>query len=414
MAYCTNCGTEETEGQQFCPVCGATSAAAHVAVSSARVLVGTAPDPPRQARWSVLARPLLVVPLAAVLFALEVASFFVVVAAWFGALVTGRVPDGPQRFLTNVLRAYANALFYGLFLTPRWPGVVFRPRPEEQVSVAVDHVGLRRSAVFFRFLLGYPASLVGSLLYVGAAPLWLVMWLWGVVAGREARALHQAVALIARYQVRLIAYSALLTPTQPFRGLFGDSDGASGATGTTLGEPGAAASVAAPSRQSAALVTRWLVGRPAKVLVVVCLLVGAPSYVVLSNADSRWARTLVARPLVSHTHSAVLADVRTFLTAVSGCASIDRRRCTASAAASADARLREESDLLAGNALIPSDALTSARRYEGALSRLDDVVRRIEDAASASAQQRAIAFDLPSARSRFNTDYKKLEALLTW
>lgn len=414
MAYCTNCGTEESEGQRYCPVCGAMSAAAHVAAAPARVLIGAGLDPPRQARWSVLARPLLVVPLAVVVAGLQFASFFVVVAAWFAALFVGRVPDGPQRFLTNALRVYVNVVFYAMFLVPRWPGVVFRSRHDEQVSVTVDHVGLRRSAVFFRFVLAYPASLVSSLLAFGLTPLWLVMWIWGVVAGREPRALHQGAALLARFQARVIAYSEIVTPTQPFRGFLGDGDesgtaarAVGTATATTVAQGGSAAS---PDR----LATRWLVGRPAKVVVVLVLLVGAPSYVVLNNADSDWVRTLVARPLVAHTHTAVLADVRGFLSAAARCPAADRRRCTAAAAATADSQVHDESDLLAGNTLIPSGALAAARRYESALTRLDDVLRTIEFAPNASSQQRDVAVSLPRARTRVDDDYDALWSRLTW
>jgi hypothetical protein len=390
------------------------SAGAHVAVGPARVLVGASLDPPRQARWSVLARPLLVVPLAVVVVGLQFASFFVVVAAWFAALFVGRVPDGLQRFLTNALRVYVNVLFYGMFLVPRWPGVVFHSRPDEQVSVTVDHVGLRRSAVFFRFVLGYPASLLSSLLAFGLSPLWFVMWIWGVLAGREARALHQGAALVARFQARVIAYSEIVTPTQPFRGFLGDGDQSGAAARAGGGGPAGAGAEGSSPSSPARVSTAWLVGRPAKVVVVLVLLVGAPSYLVLNNVDSGWVRTVVARPLVSHTHTAVLADVRAFLAARATCAVADRRRCTADAAATADSRLRDESALLVGNALIPSGALAAARRYEKALTHLDDVLRTIEFAPDASSQRRDIEFSLPTARSRFNDDYESLWSRLTW
>lgn len=393
MAYCANCGTGATEGQRFCPVCGAPTldgSGGLDASSSARVLVAAPLEPAAQSRATALARPLLLLPLGIVLVGLEIAALGAVVAAWFGALVAGRVPGSLQRFLTGVLRVGANVAFYGWFLTPHWPGVVFTARADEQVSLDVDHVGLRRTSVLFRVILGYPATLVGSVLSFGIAPLWLVMWLWAAVAGREPRLFHQAVALVLRYQLRLAAYSLLLTPTQPFRGLFGDGE-------TSAGEvPGAGRP------------TRWRVGRAARVVIVVALLVGAPSYVVLSSLDSRWGRALVARPLYSYSHRAIVDDVRTFVSSASACTGPGARACTAHAASVADVALRAQASLLDDSSLIPSNASAAARRYQSALGGLDRVIRRVEFAASVATQRRDIADVLPSAERRMNRDYANL------
>ncbi|HEV3187048.1 MAG TPA: zinc ribbon domain-containing protein, partial [Acidimicrobiales bacterium] len=65
MAYCTNCGAEEQEGQQFCGVCGArkpgvVGASPMPPLSSegyrddADVRVGISMTPPRQPRWTIL------------------------------------------------------------------------------------------------------------------------------------------------------------------------------------------------------------------------------------------------------------------------------------------------------------------------------------------------------------------------
>ena len=74
MSYCTNCGAQEIEGQQFCPVCGAQkrgtfSPSAMPPLSydavgtAAEVRIGLSLEPPRHSRWTVLLRALLALPL---------------------------------------------------------------------------------------------------------------------------------------------------------------------------------------------------------------------------------------------------------------------------------------------------------------------------------------------------------------
>ena len=178
MAFCTNCGTQVTDNQRFCTVCGSPTSgvtamprlAPDEIVHEARVSLGLSMDPPRQSRWTVLLRGILTIPLFFVAACIGIAAGIMSLVAWFAALFTGRVPDGVQEFLEGALRVYANVLAYAYFLTPRWPGIAFSPKPSHQVTLDVDHVRLRRAAVFFRIILGYPANLVSGLLFLGAAP----------------------------------------------------------------------------------------------------------------------------------------------------------------------------------------------------------------------------------------------------
>jgi hypothetical protein len=190
------------------------------------------------------------------------AAFFVVVAAWFTALFTKRVPEDMQRFLTKVLRFHANVLAYEFFLIPRWPGITLNEKVNDQVRIEVDHTELRRSAVFFRLILAIPALIVQEAVSLGSYPLLAVMWVWGIVTGRESRALHQALALVLRFSIRCGAFQLLLTPTQPFRGFFGDENESDVYTSVPL--------------DASALPTHWRVEKSAKVLVVVALILSVP------------------------------------------------------------------------------------------------------------------------------------------
>jgi hypothetical protein len=304
MSYCIKCGTQESVGQKFCPVCGAASASVSaqpgISGGEARVLIALDLNPPRQSRWSVLLRLFLLLPLVFVLVAIWIAAFFVAIAAWFAALFTKRVPDRMQQFLTKALRFHANVLAYEFLLIPRWPGVTFNEKVNDQVRIEVDHTELLRTAVFFRFILAFPALFVQEAVSLGSYPLLVVMWVWGIVTGQESRALHQALALMLRFTVRLGAYLLLLTPTQPFRGFFGDGNDSGANTSATL--------------DTGTLPTNWRVIQSAKVLVVVALILSVPMYAIQRAENSaRRCRTstspgcTVLAPRVTHS---VVALVR--------------------------------------------------------------------------------------------------------
>jgi hypothetical protein len=80
----------------------------------------TYPDDPN--RWLPLIKWLLALPHYIVLFVLDIASFFVVIAAWFTILVTGRYPRGMFGFVEGVIRWNVRVTAYTLTLvTDRYP-----------------------------------------------------------------------------------------------------------------------------------------------------------------------------------------------------------------------------------------------------------------------------------------------------
>jgi Domain of unknown function (DUF4389) len=390
--------------------------------AEARVLVGLSQDPPRQSRWSVLFRAVLAIPLLLVGIAISIGAFVAIVAAWFASLVTGRVPDGLQRFLTNALRFFANVLAYEYLLVARWPGVAFHEKPRDQVSVDVDHVGLRRWAVFFRFVLGYPANLVSGLLSLGSLPLLVVMWFWGVVAGREPRCLHQAMALVLRYQLRFQSYWCLLTPTQPFRGLYGDgsaptTDLTSQSLEAVGASPSGAATASTPSRP-----TTWLVTRATKVALTMILVLGVPVYAASALADRpliNRVENALARSIVTSTYNDTVNAMSEFSRATSICnasLSASSTSCDGNAAVTASAALSQASSSLANatftNTLVPTSDLDALLVYEGFLSRLQDELSAVATASSVQLQKNVIRNEMPSTLLSFATAYRTLDAKL--
>lgn len=435
MPYCTHCGTKEQDDQRYCGVCGAPRSGSVLSNpmppvsprssnAEAQVLVGISLEPPRQSRWTVFFRLILALPLIIVFAGIEIAAFFVVVGAWFCALFTGRVPDNMQRFLTKALRFYANLQAYGYLLTSRWPGIVFDAKPDDQVTVAIDHVGLRRSSVFFRMILGYPAMFVGWLLGVGSYLMLFVMWAWGTAKGREPRSFHQAAALVVRFQIRSFAYMSLLTPTQPFRGFFGDEDFAPATSavpgGPSLAGAGAtldfASGAPAPSTDAyATLPTHWMVSKAAKVVMVLVLVVGVPSYFLAFSVNnpllSRF-KTEISRALVTASHNVTDTAVSQFVQSAESCPTSNQRECIAKAASKAYPVLSGQSSLLSGNIFVPHDALSLATRYEVSLDNLQADILAVETAQTSQEQLSVIDKVLPQALSRFDADYLVLEERL--
>lgn len=73
-------------------------------------------------RWLPLVKWFLAIPHYFALFALEIAAFAVVVAAWFCILFTGHYPRGMYRFVEGVVRWHNRVIAYAVLLvTDRYP-----------------------------------------------------------------------------------------------------------------------------------------------------------------------------------------------------------------------------------------------------------------------------------------------------
>jgi hypothetical protein len=188
----------------------------------ANVLIGIDLTPPIQNRWSVFFRGILVIPLAILLAILFIPLYVVLILSWFAALFTGKVPESFHKFMTNFQRFSLNVNAYEFLLIPRWPGINFSARSDEQVSIEIPNEKQSRLSIFFRGLLTFPAALLSGLWNLAHIVFATIMWFWVLIKGRAPRSLHQYGALWLRYSTRLSAFSLLLTSAQPWHGLRGD------------------------------------------------------------------------------------------------------------------------------------------------------------------------------------------------
>jgi hypothetical protein len=78
--------------------------------------------PKRLNRWLPLIKWLLAIPHYVVLFFLDIAAFFTVVAAWFAIVITGRYARGMFGFVEGIIRWNVRVTGYALTLvTDRYP-----------------------------------------------------------------------------------------------------------------------------------------------------------------------------------------------------------------------------------------------------------------------------------------------------
>jgi Domain of unknown function (DUF4389) len=79
-------------------------------------------------RWLPLVKWLLAIPHYIVLFFLFIGAFFVVIAAWFAILFTGRYPRGLFDYVVGVGRWHTRVVGYAFVLvTDRYPPFQLRP-----------------------------------------------------------------------------------------------------------------------------------------------------------------------------------------------------------------------------------------------------------------------------------------------
>jgi uncharacterized protein DUF4389 len=176
--------------------------------------------PARQGRLTVLARLILAVPH---LVAATVMTLWVLVmagAAWFAALFTGEVPGDLAESATGYLRYLVRVAAYVYLLTGEYPPFKLED-VEYPARLAVRPGPLNRLAVLSRIVLLIPAVLLDLAVSYGASLVMVVSWVVLLCRGTLPAPLHQVLASLLRYRIRVSAYALLLTAAYP-GGLLGD------------------------------------------------------------------------------------------------------------------------------------------------------------------------------------------------
>jgi hypothetical protein len=178
--------------------------------------------PVRQRRATVAFRIILAIPHLFIIYFLAIAAEVVAFLGWWGALFMGRLPDFAASYLTGFMRWNTRVQAYMMLLTDIYPPFALEGDPSYPVRITVSQERLNRAAVFFRFILAIPASIVAGVVTIGAGTIVsFIAWLITLIAGKLPASLHQAFTAVLRYSTRTWCYTVLLTPTYP-GGLFGD------------------------------------------------------------------------------------------------------------------------------------------------------------------------------------------------
>ena len=173
-------------------------------------------DDLNRSRLTVFFRILLVIPHIIWLTLWTIATFFVVIVAWFAALIKGRLPDGMHSFLASYLRYSTRLSAYWNLLANPYPPFSGSTDVTYPVDLHVDPPqDQRRWTIFLRFILAIPAQILawvfGQVLGIVAFLAWFVC----IFTGRMPKGMRDLGVYCLRYQQQTYGYMMLLTERYP-------------------------------------------------------------------------------------------------------------------------------------------------------------------------------------------------------
>lgn len=165
-----------------------------------------------QRRLTVLFRLLLFIPHLILLYVLGIVMAVVIIIAWFAILLTGSYPRSMYGFAVNFLRWLTRTYGYLCLLTDKYPPRSWEDDATYPIRLAVDErtTGRNRLTVFFRVLMMIPHLIVLGVLGFVAEVLLVVAWLVALFTGSVPAGIHNYVAGVMRWWIRLLGYYYLL------------------------------------------------------------------------------------------------------------------------------------------------------------------------------------------------------------
>jgi len=137
------------------------------------------------------------------------------IAAWFAALVLGRVPLGLHNFIAAFVRYSTHVNGYLYLLANPFPGFSGK-EGSYPIDLEIDPPAPQgRLGVFFRLLLSIPAWIFATVLGYVLEVIAFLGWFVCLFLGRMPEGMHNLGAYCLRYQQQTYAYVGLLTPRYP-------------------------------------------------------------------------------------------------------------------------------------------------------------------------------------------------------
>jgi hypothetical protein len=171
-------------------------------------------DDLRRTRSTVAFRIILYIPHMIWLFLWGIAAFFAAIGNWFGALFTGRPPEGLHRFLTRYLRYTTHTSAYLYLLADPYPGFMGDTPYPVDLEVAPPEPQ-NRLVTFFRLILAIPAFIVQYVLGLLIQILALIGWFIALFTARMPEGMRNLGIFCLRFQIQTSAYAGILTERYP-------------------------------------------------------------------------------------------------------------------------------------------------------------------------------------------------------
>lgn len=184
---------------------------------SAYPVTYTQAPPEQRSRLTIFFRLIMVIPHYIWGMIYAIGYFFVVFAAWFVLLFTGRWPRGMYDFTAGFLRFWGRLNAYTYLVVDAYPPFDGGEHPEYPVRV---HIGepqehYSRVLVLFRIILMIPVYVMAYIFSLWISAVSIALWFVGVIMGRTSPGLTDAMRLPMAYTTRAMAYYSLVTEGFP-------------------------------------------------------------------------------------------------------------------------------------------------------------------------------------------------------
>jgi hypothetical protein len=173
-------------------------------------------DDLKRSRLTVFFRWILMIPHFFVIFGWSIAVFFVVIVAWFVALIKGRLPDRMHHYFARYLVYSTRLTAYGNLLANPYPPFSGRPDGGYPVDLHVDLPEPQsRWKILFRLLLAIPAVILAWVFQQVLGIIAFLGWFVCIVIGRMPKGMRDLGAYCLRYQQQTYGYLMLVTARYP-------------------------------------------------------------------------------------------------------------------------------------------------------------------------------------------------------
>jgi hypothetical protein len=171
----------------------------------------------RRSRLTTFFRFLTVIPAALLTMVYGFAATFVLIAAWFAVVFTGRYPASLYGFMAGYLRNSTRLTAYANLVTDAYPP--FNGQPDDsypvKVHVAAPLERYSRVKALFRVILAIPAMIIAYVFSILVSLMSFLGWFAIVFTGKMPKSLQDLLDLGLRYITRANAYGFLLVEAYP-------------------------------------------------------------------------------------------------------------------------------------------------------------------------------------------------------